>query len=213
MKILVVDTETTGLPTERNPSIFSTDKWPHIIQLSYVVYDSVEHKVISLIDDIVKIDDSVELTERSVELHQITREKCKQKGNDIVELLHKFNGFLNKADIVVGHNISFDKRMIMVECIRHNIRSAFSNGSSKKPEYCTMKNSIDLCKIERTNSTSGETYYKYPTLGELHNILFGTVPEGLHNSLEDVLACLRCYMKLTENYDIIEVYTVYMNRL
>jgi len=35
MKILVFDTETTGLP-ERSSSIKETDKWPYIIQISYI---------------------------------------------------------------------------------------------------------------------------------------------------------------------------------
>lgn len=204
MKILVVDTETTGLPTERNPSIFASDKWPYIIQLSYILYDTTEQTVLSLTDNIVKIADSVELTEGSVNLHLITREKSKQEGVNIVELLKKFNTVLSRADIVVGHNISFDKRMLMVECIRHNIRSAFNVGNVKKPEYCTMKNSIELCKIERTNSASGETYYKYPTLSELYNKLFGKFPHGVHNSLTDILVCLRCYIWLTEKCDVCE---------
>ena len=40
MLILVFDTETTGLPTERNASIFDNDKWPYIVQLSYIIYDT-----------------------------------------------------------------------------------------------------------------------------------------------------------------------------
>ena len=35
MKILVFDTETNGLP-EKNASIYDLNKWPHIIQLSYI---------------------------------------------------------------------------------------------------------------------------------------------------------------------------------
>ena len=38
MRVLVFDTETTGLPTERNASIYHVDKWPYIIQLSYIIY-------------------------------------------------------------------------------------------------------------------------------------------------------------------------------
>ena len=38
MKILVFDTETSGLP-ERSASIYEHSKWPYIIQLSYVLYD------------------------------------------------------------------------------------------------------------------------------------------------------------------------------
>ena len=38
MKILVFDTESTGLP-EKDASIYDFDKWPHIIQISAILYD------------------------------------------------------------------------------------------------------------------------------------------------------------------------------
>jgi hypothetical protein len=53
MIILVFDTETTGLPTERNASIFENDKWPYIVQLSYIVYDCSKNLVIELFDNII----------------------------------------------------------------------------------------------------------------------------------------------------------------
>jgi DNA polymerase III epsilon subunit-like protein len=37
---------------------------------------------------------------------------------------------------------------------------------------------------------------KYPRLSELHQVLFGSVPENLHNSMMDVLVCLRCFLKI-----------------
>ena len=65
MKILVFDTETTGLP-EKNASIYDTDKWPHIVQLSYVLYDmETNHSIIQ--DNYIKIDESVVISERSYE--------------------------------------------------------------------------------------------------------------------------------------------------
>ena len=39
MKIVVFDTETSGLPKEKNASIYETDKWPYILQLSFIIYD------------------------------------------------------------------------------------------------------------------------------------------------------------------------------
>ncbi len=33
MKVLIFDTETTGLPEGKNPSIMDTCKWPHIVQI------------------------------------------------------------------------------------------------------------------------------------------------------------------------------------
>ena len=54
MKIFVFDTETTGLPTERNASILASHKWPNIVQLSYLLYDTEEKMVLNYVDKIIK---------------------------------------------------------------------------------------------------------------------------------------------------------------
>jgi len=58
--------------------------------------------------------------------------------------------------------------------------------------YCTMKNGTDICAIK----VDGRVSKKWPRLSELHQKLFDEVPIGLHNSLVDVMACLKCYLKM-----------------
>lgn len=201
MKVLVFDTETTGLPTERNPSIFDFEKWPYIVQLSYIVYDTNKNIIIENFDNIIKLQDDIDIPEETSKIHGITKEISNTRGMPISIALIKFNKDLQSADVIVGHNLSFDKRLIMVECMRNKIQQNFNFKRDKKPEYCTMKNSVDICKIEKLTS-DGEKYFKYPRLSELYNHLFGEVPKGIHNSIIDVIICLRCYVKLVHNYDI-----------
>jgi DNA polymerase III epsilon subunit-like protein len=209
MKVLVFDTETTGLPTERNPSIMESEKWPYVVQLSYILYDMDENKVILKADDVICIGDDVNLTDESVAIHGITREKCKEEGITIGMALVKFNIALKYADLIVGHNISFDKRLIMVECNRNNIWQGFTTKGAKKPEYCTMKNTVEICKLEKKATsvdTGSKSSYKYPRLGELYSHLFQCEPpKGLHNSMVDVITCLRCYIKLESGLDILTI--------
>ena len=61
-----------------------------------------------------------------------------------------------------------------------------------------------LCGLTRVNKY-GKTVSKYPKLIELHNKLFKYEPTNLHNSLYDVAVCLRCYIKLRYNKDLIEL--------
>ena len=130
--------------------------------------------------------------------------KClKTKGVDIKRELVEFNNALLQADLIVGHNISFDRSMVMVECYRHKIMNKFTLPGKKRSEFCTMKNGVNLCELKRYNSR-GEPYYKYPKLMELYKQLFGDIPNGLHNSMVDVLACLRCYGKMKLNVDLLE---------
>ena len=69
MKVLVFDTETTGLPSERNPSIYDSQKWPHIIQLSYIVYDSETNEILTVEDDYINIDANINITPESQNIH------------------------------------------------------------------------------------------------------------------------------------------------
>lgn len=208
MKVLVFDTETTGLQ-EQGASIYDKSKWPYIIQLSYILYDlSINSALIK--NNYIKLDGSVVISQESYNIHHISREILDTQGINIVDALKDFNECLKVCDIVVGHNISFDKRLIFVECFRHNVTQYFtefkSNKKIHKPEFCTMKNTTEFCKLD-TLSTTNKVHYKYPKLSELYSLLFPIepLPTNLHNSLVDVAMTLRCYIKYVYNFDIKEV--------
>ena len=201
MKILVFDTETTGLPEGRNPSIKETKKWPHMIQLSYILYDTVANTILECVDEIVKLDPDVTISEESISLHGISRDISNTKGKSIVYILNQFNKCLKTADKVVGHNVSFDKRIIMVESIRNYMRQYFTRDGVRKTEFCTMKNGVDICKIEAI-SRDGEKYFKYPNLSELYKKLFNSSVKNVHNSMIDIILSLRCYCLMENNLDI-----------
>ena len=199
MKVLVFDTETTGL-VPKNESFYNTEKWPYIVQLSFVLYDIAKKKTLDSKDYIVKIPNEISIPKDSTDVHGIDKEKSEMYGVEIKEVLYDFKKAIKQADLIVAHNISFDKRIIIVESIRNKIPSLFFVEGKQKPEYCSMKSSIDICKIERTWE-SGEKYYKFPTLLELHKHLFDETPENLHDAMTDVLVCLRCYCYMKHNFD------------
>ena len=208
MKVLVFDTETTGLQ-EKGASIYDKSKWPYIIQLSYILYDLSNNS--SLIkNNYIKLDDSITISQESFNIHNISREILNERGINIVPALKEFNKYLKTCDVVVGHNISFDKRLIFVECFRHNIKQYFTqfinNEKIHKTEFCTMKNTTEFCKLERLSKTN-HVYIKNPKLSELYALLFPNepLPKDLHNSLIDVAITLRCYVKYVYNSDILEV--------
>tara|TARA_Y100000591_G_scaffold331802_1_gene366862 strand:- start:2086 stop:2736 length:651 start_codon:yes stop_codon:yes gene_type:complete len=207
MKILVFDTETTGLP-ERGASITDHEKWPYIVQLSYILFDTSLNCIDKCVNEYVKIPENIEISEVSQNIHKITRDVCNSQGKPIKLLLQDFNKTLFRADLIVGHNISFDKRLMFVECFRNKVKQYFTYYSygkkTQKPEYCTMKNTIDLCQIPKINKDN-KIYYKYPTLLELYMKLFNDTPQNLHNSLVDIVLTLRCYIKVKYNVDVFDV--------
>lgn len=202
-KILVFDTETTGLPKYRNSSIYKPEDWPHVVQLSFLLYDAAQNEVLDSGDYVIRIPDGVTIEAGAINVHGITLNKCREIGVPMLDALNHFNHSGVQADVFVAHNIIFDKRLLTVESKRLGIKHPFGEKGSWKPDFCTMKESINLCKIITKNARSGETYFKYPKLSELHNHLFGYVPEGLHDSMSDILCCLRCYIQMNYKRDVL----------
>ena len=202
MKVTVFDTETTDLPEDNFASFHESSKWPHIIQLSYITFDTETKEILEYIDRVIKLDSSVIITPGSIAVHQITREKSESQGIPIKDALIEFANSIQTADVIVGHNIIFDKRIIIVELYRHGIKNCFYNKFGAIPEYCTMKRTMDLCAIPKVNPKTRQTYNKFPTLSELHSKLFGVAPKGTHNAIADVMICLRCYIMIKYKYDV-----------
>ena len=65
-----------------------------------------------------------------------------------------------------------------------------------------MQESIDVCNI-KAYYKDGREYIKFPKLQELHDKLFQSVPNNLHNSMNDVIVCLRCFYKMIYDKDIL----------
>jgi len=196
MKVLIFDTETTGLPKDYKGSIYDSDNWPYIVQLSYILFDCTQNKILRNVDDIIKVEN---IPASSTEIHKITQDMSNTQGISIQEALHRFNKVAKQATRLIAHNIQFDKKLIIVESIRNKIASVFVN---KPSLYCTMKSTINICKIEK-EWPDGSKYFKYPTLSELHHHLFATYPKGTHNAQIDILICLRCYYYLEYKTDLL----------
>lgn len=202
-RVIVFDVETSGLlPKE------PLRQFPHILQLSYIVYDMVTRTIEKKYNAYIKVAHDVVITDEITQLTGITRKQCDEDGIPILEALYAMYLDYTACDCVIAHNLKFDSIMIGIELERHDAPTELRNlmyqeyeTKTKKIRYCTMMHSVNLCAIAVNAMTKkGEpyTYYKWPKLSELHLHLFGYVPEGLHDSLVDVEVCLKCYLKLQE---------------
>ena len=203
MKILIFDTETSGLPEDRNASIVSKEKWPFVLQLSYILYDTSNNELLDYSDKIVKIPNNIYISPESIKIHNITREKCEKEGEYIEKLLKNFNEVLLKTDLIIGHNIEFDKKVLMVEYLRNKITHNFFVNNIQIPYFCTMRKGKALCNLT-FKTYDGRIIPKSPKLIELYRHFFNDEPNGLHNSLIDTIVCLRCYYKMQFDLDIFE---------
>ena len=178
---IVFDIETTGLPKKYNVSPKFYKLFPHIVQFSWII-NGIEKSYI------IKPDGYI-IPEDSIKIHKITNEEA-INGTPIEEVLDVFREDCDKVDYLVSHNASFDTSVIDAMCYRKNIPLLFT-----KNVYCTMKSTVDLCKLENKNTKYKN--YKYPKLEELYEFLFEKkINVVLHNSLEDARITLLCYNEL-----------------
>jgi DNA polymerase III epsilon subunit-like protein len=224
MRVLVFDTETTGLPKSKIINPDTLNLWPHIVQFSYVIYDTALNDIVESKDAIVKIKDGITIPEDSIKIHGITNESSQKNGINIEFILNEFFYHLRSVDLLVGHNISFDINMIKVELLRfiYEPNSNISENESKaykfnlhfltnyKNIYCTLQESVNLCNIKAIDKF-GKEYIKFPKLLELHQKLFESTPNNLHNSFNDILVTLRCFMKLKHDIDLNEYCNAFRN--
>lgn len=199
-RVLVFDVETTGLPSKYNAKVEELGVWPYIVQFSWIIYDTEESDLLKMEDHIIKLNNNMKIPEPSTKIHGITNEMMNTKGKSIEQVLYKFNEDLLSCDLCVAHNLKFDKSMALVESKRNNIDLSFEG----KIEFCTMLYGNAICDLKRINHRQ-QIVSKYPKLIELYQKLFDETPTNLHNSLYDVLVCLRCYYKMRYNVDLLSI--------
>jgi DNA polymerase III alpha subunit (gram-positive type) len=224
--VLVFDVETTGLIPKRDPitkKMPTLNEMPHIIQLSYIIYNIVDSQITKIYNSYIKLDENIKISEKITQLTGITQEKCDSSTVTINDALINFYNAYLSCDCIIAHNISFDSNMIKIEIERNyskieqrvpqilNLFNPIFEKIKNIETFCTMKESINICNILKVDSKDEtKKYKKFPTLKELYETLFRSTPTNLHNSLMDVLVCLRCFLRIKIHQEIHEVKYNYM---
>ena len=204
--VLVFDTETSGLFQD----VDSIDKCPRITQLSFILYNATTNETLETYNEYVQQSASMDFSLKAFEITKITKEMC-DSGVTIREALTSFFRAYMRANEIIAHNIEFDRKMIQSEVIRESlirdldIEYAFMfnemfNNTRNKKTYCTMQMGKDVTNIIITGKYG--PFKKSPKLSELHEKLFDSIPENLHDSAVDTLACLKCYLKIKYNHNL-----------
>jgi DNA polymerase III epsilon subunit-like protein len=186
MKIIIFDTETTGLPKQDAP----LEDQPHIIQFASLTYDfdplTKRFTESARYNQLIK--PPVAIPAESTRVTGITDESVSGMPvfaaayNDIAALFQE-------ADVAVAHNIEFDRLMLANEIKRLGKTGDLMPGEI----YDSMEQTRDLCKLP---GRSGG--YKAPRLMELHQFLLNESFQEAHNAIKDVEALARCVKVLLQ---------------
>jgi DNA polymerase-3 subunit alpha len=178
MKLLIFDTETTGLPKSRKSFEEGPDNWPHIVSISWVIYDaesnSIEKQRKYIINPM-----GWEIPEEVVRIHGIDAAKAKIQGHPLKDVLSEF--MAEPVQVLVAHNMEFDYNVVC-SAIKYDLDMEFKGFPQKR--YCTMELSREICKLK---TLFGKP--KAPKLSELYECVFKRqpIPANLHDSLYDTL--------------------------
>ena len=184
MKYIFFDTETTGVPKNYNAPSSNTDNWPRLVQLAWILTDD-HGETINSGNLIVKPNGFTIPIEAS-RIHGITTEKALKEGVDLENVISQFKADFDEATYVVGHNVSFDKKIVGAEMIRLHTTDIMDT----KRSFCTMQASTNYCRIP------GKYGFKYPKLQELHRKLFGCDFDNAHDALSDIRATEKCFWEM-----------------
>lgn len=188
-KYIFFDTECNGLPFSNKLSVDDTSNWPRMIQLAWLVTD--EHGNILKRQSHIIYPQGFIITNEVENLTGITTSRAKSEGVNLRTVLNEFMDDLVDAELVIGHNIDFDKHVLGCELYRE--RLDYDTLLNKK-SVCTMQRSTNFCAIPNPNSYYGG--YKWPKLEELYQKLFNTTLSNAHDALSDVEATRKCYFEL-----------------
>jgi len=247
VKILVFDTETSDKPPDmpgktwkerekygKNMLKFSEflkknslwdhfiQSWPSIIQLSYILYDTEIPEISKIFNKYIDIPDDIEITTESMKIHHITKAKIKAASSvnkaKIYDALNEFMSDVLKADIIVAHNVQFDRKMIICELIRLQKKNHITQIKAMMNDSyfdCTMEKTKYMCKLKKKfeyidKKTGKQKYFykiKYPKLIEAYNHFFGYEPnpDAMHDAIIDAVICLRVYcisLEKNKSFDI-----------
>ena len=183
MQYIAFDFETSGLPVGRRNS----DAREHLsnydtcraVSLSAARFSS-RGRLMDTFDAIV-YPDNFEISEKSIEVHGITKEKAIREGQPFTEVFLKFIKFIGpRTKTLIAHNLNFDLNVLRSEIIRHDLNMKLIDDISFG---CTL----ELYK---------ERFMKSIKLTDLYKDIFGEDFQNAHNSLADSIACGRVYPHL-----------------
>jgi DNA polymerase-3 subunit alpha len=124
----------------------------------------------------------------SEKVHGISTKRALEEGHPLQEILQIFREDVAQTKYLVGHNIGFDIHVVGSEFLRTALVMPFDG----KSELDTKDISTNFCALP--GGKGGK--FKWPTLTELHQKLFGVGFEDAHDAAYDVDATARCFFGL-----------------
>lgn len=192
------DTETTGLPQWHGG--VGHPKQPHIVQLAAIMQDLETREVLHTLCCLMKVPDDVQIDPQAEAVHKKSKALLNTFGYRAETVLKMFQVMLERAEVVVAHNLGFDSLVYEAAVLRG--QGFLSMDPFRKCRAsCTMLNSVMLCKLPNPKKPGT---FKWPKLNEAWPMLVGNKIGKSWNELEahdalfDVRRCQELYWAIQD---------------
>jgi len=192
---LFYDTETAGLPDFKAPS--DAPQQPHIVQLGARLVDLATRQIISTLDVVIR-PDGWTIPEEVSAIHGITTERAEFVGVSESLALGMLLDLWGCASVRIGHNESFDARIVRIA--QHRFDEASIDAWKGAPSECTQILATPILKLPPTEKMlrAGFNKHKSANLSEAYEFFTGKKLENAHSALADVDACMTVFFAIRD---------------
>ncbi len=190
-RYLVFDCTTIGRPKRWDAEPTDTFNWPRILHLAYRLYDS-NYNLLEANDYMVHPRCAI-IPEEESRYHHIDQMMAEDEGRQMKDVLTDFNKVIEKASYIFTFNLKLNLNTLAAAYHREGI----AHKLFQIEHYCIMEESTYFCKL-----IGPDGRYKWPSLQELHQRVFGKKYEGAGRADKDVEASANSLFELIKADEI-----------
>ena len=182
---LFFDTSAAGVPKSWKAQVEDTFAWPRLVHLAWELIDE-QSNIVEAQSHIIKPEGFI-IPNESTNFHGISHEEAEENGQDLKACLEDFAKIIDRADHVISFNFTFNSRVFGAECIRKGVNHRLFNSDY----YCLMQETTFY-----TKKLGRDGRYKWPTLTELFQKVYGQQFADANRADQDVRATSMIFFKL-----------------
>jgi DNA polymerase-3 subunit epsilon len=196
MKVMIFDTETTGLPAWTQPSDHPSQ--PHLVQYTAVLFSDRSRMELAY-DTMMIRPEGWTIPEEAIAKHHITTEQALEEGVPLREAVHAYRTMRAQADMISGFNVEFDLRIMRIAMLRCGFTKEECEERTLR-KHDIMRQVTPMCRIPPTDKmmAAGRKTWKSPTLAEALKIMMNETLDDAHDSRADVVATMRLYLHVNQ---------------
>lgn len=191
MKILIPDTESTGLFDYRKRA--DEEGQPRIAQLAMILIEIGEDwsnpNVLAEQSFLIRPDGWEMPADLAEKLgHGLTQDRLLADGVPISDALDVYTALFDEAELIAGFNVEYDLKLVRGELRRLGRPDRYA----ERFVFCAMRAATPVCQIPKAKGGG----FKLPKLAEAVEILCGEPITGAHNAADDVRSTIKVIQAL-----------------